>query len=225
MDAYPYFQNTMDNGIENNKNLFYDALGATQAAVGGKPVWVTETGFPGSGKTSNKAVPSVENAKTYWDQVGCSLFGKTNVWWYTMEDAAPATPNPSFGLIGSTLSSTPLYDLSCQNVDASSPPSTPSSPSGSGSGGSPISSGTAVPTVGAGSPGAGGAVPSSQASLEGSAGPTGGASPTGASGNGTVSGTGKPNPVPTTANNGGPVGRSGSLGAAFAAIMLAMLVL
>lgn len=112
-DAYPYFQGTMANDISKSKSLFDEALHATQAAVGGKPVWVTETGFPVSGKTVGQAVPSLQNAKAYWDDVGCSLFGKTNVWWYTFQDAAPATPNPSFGIIGSSLTSNPLFDLKC----------------------------------------------------------------------------------------------------------------
>jgi glucan endo-1,3-beta-D-glucosidase len=119
VDAYPYFQETQANAITNNKALFNDALGATQAAVGGKPVWVTETGFPVTGKTVGQAVPSLENAKTYWDEVGCPLFGNVNTWWYTMQDAAPDTPNPSFGLIGNKLTETPLYDLSCKNVGTS----------------------------------------------------------------------------------------------------------
>ncbi|OIW32436.1 glycoside hydrolase [Coniochaeta ligniaria NRRL 30616] len=119
VDAYPYFQSTMPNDISANKGLFNDAVGAVQAAVGGKPVWITETGFPVSGKTVGQAVPSLENAKTYWDEVGCPLFGKTNTWWYTMQDASPDTPNPSFGLIGQDLTTKPLFDLSCSNVDTS----------------------------------------------------------------------------------------------------------
>ncbi|KAK0621554.1 glycoside hydrolase superfamily [Bombardia bombarda] len=118
VDAYPYFQNTQANAIGNNKALFNDAFGATKAAVGGKPVWVTETGFPVSGKTVGEAVPSLENAKTYWDEVGCPLFGATNTWWYTFQDAAPDTPNPSFGVIGNALTSTPLFDLSCGKVES-----------------------------------------------------------------------------------------------------------
>ena len=43
-DAYPYFQNTMANGIDNGYSLFVDAYDQTVAAAGGKPVWVTETG-------------------------------------------------------------------------------------------------------------------------------------------------------------------------------------
>jgi glucan endo-1,3-beta-D-glucosidase len=119
VDAYPYFQNTMPNDISQNNGLFDDAVGAVQAAVGGKPVWITETGYPVSGKTVGQAVPSLANAKTYWDEVGCPMFGKTNVWWYTMQDASPDTPNPSFGLIGQDLTTKPLFDLSCNNVAAS----------------------------------------------------------------------------------------------------------
>lgn len=116
VDAYPYFQETQINTISNSKALFDAAFAATKAAVGGKPVWVTETGYPVSGKTVGLAVPGLENAKSYWDQVGCPMFGTVNVWWYTFQDAVPATPNPSFGLIGNSLTTSPLYDISCKNL-------------------------------------------------------------------------------------------------------------
>ncbi|KAH8820829.1 GPI-anchored cell wall beta-1,3-endoglucanase EglC [Xylogone sp. PMI_703] len=121
MDAYPYFQNTESNGIETGAQLLKDAYSATQGAVGGKPVWITETGWPVSGSTENLAVPNTQNAKTYWDQVGCDFaFGKINTWWFTLQDSAPVTPNPSFGVIGSTLTTTPLFDLSCSGSSSSS---------------------------------------------------------------------------------------------------------
>jgi glucan endo-1,3-beta-D-glucosidase len=41
------------------------------------------------------------------------MFGDINVWWYTLQDSSPTTPNPSFGVIGSELTKKPLYDLSC----------------------------------------------------------------------------------------------------------------
>ena len=120
MDAYPYFQNTMTNPIGDGYSLFDAAYEATIGAAGGKPVWVTETGWPVSGDTSGDAVPSLANAQTYWDQVGCGLlFGKTNTWWFTLQDAYPTTPNPSFGIVGTTLSDTPLYDLSCSGASTS----------------------------------------------------------------------------------------------------------
>ena len=127
MDAYPYFQNTMTNPIQDGYSLFFDAYDATVAAAAGKPVWVTETGWPVSGPTENDAVPSLQNAQTYWDQVGCGrLFGQINTWWYTLQDAFPTTPSPSFGVVGTTLSDTPLFDLSCSGVTTSSSTSIPS---------------------------------------------------------------------------------------------------
>jgi glucan endo-1,3-beta-D-glucosidase len=134
VDEYPYFQNTVSNSIDSAYDLFWEAYNATAAAGGGKPVWITETGWPISGKTENLGVPSLANAKTFWDEIGCaSAFGKVNTWWYVLQDAAPTTPVPSFGLLGSTTSDAtlgtqqPLYDLSCANV--SLPASLLSSPS------------------------------------------------------------------------------------------------
>lgn len=119
MDAYPYFQTTMANSIENGNATFFDAYDATLAAVGSKPVWITETGWPVSGPTENQAVASVANARTYWDQVGCAVFGKITTYWYTLQDSHPNTPSPSFGIVGSTLSNTPLYDLTCPSKSSS----------------------------------------------------------------------------------------------------------
>ena len=120
MDAYPYFQNTMTNPIQDGYSLFDAAYEATVSAAGNTPVWVTETGWPVSGDQSGDAVPSTANAQTYWDQVGCGLlFGKTNTWWFTLQDAYPTTPDPSFGIVGTTLSDTPIYDLSCAGASTS----------------------------------------------------------------------------------------------------------
>ncbi|KAL8685169.1 MAG: hypothetical protein Q9218_007933, partial [Villophora microphyllina] len=127
-DAYPYFQNTMPNSIENGASLFFDAYNATVAVAQGKPVWITETGWPVSGPTENQAVASVANAKTYWDQVGCRVFGQITTFWYTLQDSYPTTPSPSFGVVGTTLSTTPLYDLSCAASSTSSKTTSSTSP-------------------------------------------------------------------------------------------------
>jgi glucan endo-1,3-beta-D-glucosidase len=113
MDAYPYYQNTIDNSIGNANATFFSALDQTIAASTGKPVWITETGWPVSGPTDGQAVASIANAQTYWDAVGCSVLGKYNTWWYTLQDAPQPTTNPSFGVVGATLSTTPLYSLTC----------------------------------------------------------------------------------------------------------------
>jgi len=113
MDAYPYYQNTIDNSIGNANATFFSALDQTIAASTGKPVWITETGWPVSGPTDGQAVASIANAQTYWDEVGCSILGKYNTWWYTLQDAPQPATNPSFGVVGAPLSTTPLYSLTC----------------------------------------------------------------------------------------------------------------
>ena len=118
-DAYPYFQNQEANSIDVASTLFFDAYNATVLVSEGKPVWITETGFPVSGPTENQAVPSLDNARTYWNQVGCTVFGQISTWWYTLQDSVPDTPSPSFGIVGSNLS-VPLYDLSCGAAAVSS---------------------------------------------------------------------------------------------------------
>ncbi|KAL6808048.1 glycoside hydrolase [Trichoderma sp. SZMC 28013] len=131
MDTYPYYENTNANSISNAKSLYESALQKIQNAGPGKEVWVTETGWPVNGVSSGAAIASTANARSYWEQVGCPNFGKTNVWWYTLQDAAPDAPNPSFGLIGSQLTEQPLFDLSCKNVDTN--PGNPASSSAASS--------------------------------------------------------------------------------------------
>merc|ERR1711939_118018 len=50
MNTFPYFQVTEDNSIENAPTLFNAAFEITTAAAKGKPVIVTETGWPVAGK-------------------------------------------------------------------------------------------------------------------------------------------------------------------------------
>ncbi|KAL0936221.1 glucan 1,3-beta-glucosidase [Colletotrichum truncatum] len=128
MDAYPFFDDFAPNSISDSKDRWNDGLKRTLANAGNKPVWITETGWPASGKTVGKAIASPENAKIYWDEIGCPLFGKTNVWWYTFQDSSPTTPNPSFGVIGSSLTNKPLWDLSCNAANSTSSSSSPSDP-------------------------------------------------------------------------------------------------
>nr|QFF92540.1 glycoside hydrolase family 17 protein isoform 4 [Botrytis fabae] len=184
MDAYPYFQDTEANGVSEGKSLFNSALAATQSATG-KTVWVTETGWPVTGATAGDGVPSADNAKTYWDDVGCPNFGKINMYWYTLQDQnAASSVTPSFGIVGSTLSTTPLFDLSCSNTTSSSS-STASSKATSGiaavaTGGSVASAGSGLSPTGMGA---------GISAVSGAASPSGtgsaGGSPAGGSTNGT----------------------------------------
>ncbi|KAG9247015.1 glycoside hydrolase superfamily [Calycina marina] len=134
MNTFPYFQATEANGISNAQSLFQAALDVTTKAAGGKPVIITETGWPVEGKQSAAAVASTTNAKSYWDTVGCSLFGQTDVYWYTLVDANTDTATqPAFGIVGTTLSTKPLFDLTCPVVKSTSSSASHSATSGSGS--------------------------------------------------------------------------------------------
>ncbi|EXJ81444.1 murein transglycosylase [Capronia epimyces CBS 606.96] len=113
VDAYPYYETTKENSIANANATFWDDYEVTVAASQGKPVWITETGWPVSGATSNEAVASVDNAKTYYDDVACHAFANNiNTWWYILQDTGA---DPSFGLVGAGTPppTTPLYTLSC----------------------------------------------------------------------------------------------------------------
>lgn len=112
-DAYPYFQSTMPNSIDDANSLFWQAYDNTNSVSKGKPVWITETGWPISGKTFNLAKADVPSAQAYWNSVGCEILGNYNTFWYTLRDADPTTPNPSFGLVGPNFGK-PYYDLSCK---------------------------------------------------------------------------------------------------------------
>lgn len=86
VDAYPYFQTTQANGIENGEDLFFAAYDATVNVAQGKPVWITETGWPVSGPQAGVATASTENAQTYWRDVACRVLGTdTNLWWFTLD--------------------------------------------------------------------------------------------------------------------------------------------
>jgi len=138
VDEYPYYENGKGNDIKNSGRLFDRAFDAVAAASGGKAIWVTETGWPTTGPSWDQAVPSVQNAKYYWNEIGCrKLFGKVPTFWYNLRDSNP--DNEMKFAITNNLAKEPLFDLTCPTTfdtptGVSSP--TPSSTGGPGSGSS-----------------------------------------------------------------------------------------
>lgn len=132
VDEYPYYQTGDDNTIENSATLFKNAYDAVVGVAGGKTVWVTETGFPYTGKTWDKAVPSVANAKTYWDEVGCAqLFNKVPTFWYNFVEDNGA--NAQKFAISDNESSTPRFNLTCPATTSDDANSTSTSSTASSS--------------------------------------------------------------------------------------------
>ncbi|KAL2071811.1 hypothetical protein VTL71DRAFT_13046 [Oculimacula yallundae] len=185
MNTFPYFQTTEDNSIENAPTLFKAAYDTTTAAAKGKPVVVTETGWPVSGKDAEKGHPSKENARSYYEAVGCNtLFGKTDTYWYTLVDANTAVDSqPQFGIVGTTISTNSLFDLTCnpvKNVTSSSSSRTATASGSASASGSATATGTGSMTI---LPISTGATTASSPSGTGAAGGSG-------SGSGSGSGTG-----------------------------------
>lgn len=112
VNAFPFYESERDNQIKNAGSLLKSALDATEGVAGGKPVWITETGWAYSGPDFGAAKATVDNAKTYWKEVGCALFGKRNVFWYTLKDANPE--NKVKFAVSDNLNTKPRYDLSCE---------------------------------------------------------------------------------------------------------------
>ncbi|KAI1338587.1 glycoside hydrolase family 17 protein [Xylariaceae sp. FL0016] len=111
-NSFPYFENTKPNAIGQASDNFWSAVSSTESAAQGKAVWITETGWPNVGPQERDAVASIENAKTYWDTVGCALFGQRNTFWYTLVDANTAQTDISFALTPLD-SATPKFNLAC----------------------------------------------------------------------------------------------------------------
>ncbi|KAI1382349.1 glycoside hydrolase family 17 protein [Hypoxylon crocopeplum] len=111
-NSFPYFETTKPNAIEQAADNFWSAVQQTESVAGGKPVFVTETGWPSVGPQQRDAVATVENAKSYYSQIGCALFGQRTTFWYTLVDANTAQTDISFALTPID-SAVPKFDLAC----------------------------------------------------------------------------------------------------------------
>ncbi|KAI0176525.1 glycoside hydrolase family 17 protein [Hypoxylon sp. FL1284] len=115
-DGYPYWEQTKPNSIGDAHERFYDGFNKTVALAAGKPVYVTETGWPVVGDTVGSAVASKENARIYWQDIACSLISSgVNLWWYDLQESQWGDANPDFGIYpaGDLNTATANYDLSC----------------------------------------------------------------------------------------------------------------
>lgn len=110
---YPYYEDDKGNGFDNATNVFDYIYGIAQDAAdeAGVPLWIAETGYPVDGPTWGDAEASVENAAAYWQTIGCTLFGRANVWWYNLGDSNP--DNEASFAISEEFDTTPRFNLSC----------------------------------------------------------------------------------------------------------------
>lgn len=164
VDEYPFYESGKGNNIKNAGKLFDRAYEATIGAAGGKPVWVTETGWPVIGPSWDQAEASVQNAKYYWDEVGCrKLFNKTPTFWYNLRDSNP--DNKVKFAVSKNLSTKPAFDLTCpKHFDTDDQPKTSSgseTKTKSSSGNQSTGTGMTQPTGTSGGSGGSGSRPGS----------------------------------------------------------------
>ncbi|KAI1639505.1 GPI-anchored cell wall beta-1,3-endoglucanase EglC [Biscogniauxia mediterranea] len=115
-DGYPYWESANANSIGDAHERFWEGYNKTLALSKGKPVWVTETGWPVSGPTQNQAVASAENAQIYWQDIACSLVAQNiNTFWYTLQESQNGNAEVDFGLFpaGDLFQVEPYYSLAC----------------------------------------------------------------------------------------------------------------
>ncbi|KAF1964510.1 GPI-anchored cell wall beta-1,3-endoglucanase EglC [Bimuria novae-zelandiae CBS 107.79] len=118
MDAYPYYQTSEPggNGIGNANATFWKSYTATQAVAQGKPVWVTETGWPIIGDTLGQAVAGTDNAEVYWKETICGFTAKgINMYYFQLQSAQGQQVNPDWGIkpAGDVVQEPVRFDVSC----------------------------------------------------------------------------------------------------------------
>ncbi|RVX67816.1 hypothetical protein B0A52_07744 [Exophiala mesophila] len=142
LDEYPYYQTTDENEIGNAKTLFFEAYDKVGAVAGGKPIWITEAGWPVSGPTSNLATANIENAEIFWQEVACELERREiNTWWYILADSGAS---PSFGV---SENGKALYNLDCSQSASNTTSSSSATSAHSTSAASTASSGSSGSSV------------------------------------------------------------------------------
>jgi glucan endo-1,3-beta-D-glucosidase len=110
VDAFPYYENSKCNSIENAAALFDNDYNAALASAKGKPIWITQTGWPQGGPSWDQAVSNVSNAASYWANVGCrKLFGKVPTFWMSLRN----TGSLNFGITDANFTTTPSFNLTC----------------------------------------------------------------------------------------------------------------
>ncbi|KAH0029364.1 glycoside hydrolase, partial [Aureobasidium melanogenum] len=115
LNIFPYFNQDGATSVDAAADSFWKAYESMLPLSLGKPVWITETGWPtvDPSKTGG-AGPGIDNAARYWSKVACDLQARCiNSWWYILSDPAQM---PFFGVtnLRESSSGSALYNLDCR---------------------------------------------------------------------------------------------------------------
>jgi hypothetical protein len=118
--------------VNSSIQFFWDAYNKTKQAVN-KPVWLADAGWPFKGYAVNTNVATLDNARAYWDAVGCAFFGTVNTWWFSFRDVLGEWIEPmDTSIVGPSLSASSTnwnWNLTRPGLSSASIPSTSNSPS------------------------------------------------------------------------------------------------
>ncbi|ORY10474.1 glycoside hydrolase superfamily [Clohesyomyces aquaticus] len=138
MTAYPYWAKA---NIEHANESFFGSLKDVQDKAKDKEVWIAETGWPFTGPRLGDADASAENMQKYWTDVGCSLFGKYNTFWFELIRDADDPGSQDWGLVDVQTLQPRIKDLSCPGLESPQPQPT------YGGGNSSLASKTPAPST------------------------------------------------------------------------------
>ncbi len=122
MTAYPYWNNE---SISAANASFHGSLKDVEQRAGNRPVWIAEMGWPFSGPQRSTAIANAANMQQFWTQVGCSVFGKYNTFWFEL--LVDSTPDqPDWGLVDAKSRQPRIKDLKCGAQSVGSAPASSS---------------------------------------------------------------------------------------------------
>jgi len=111
MNGFPYWQGS---AIQDSLATFKTAIANTKSAIGSKPFFVGETGWPSAGANYGSAKPDLANVQTYWSQTACYLQKQKISWfWFSGYDEPQkaAGVEQNFGIAWS--GGTPKVKFTC----------------------------------------------------------------------------------------------------------------
>jgi glucan endo-1,3-beta-D-glucosidase len=114
LNIFPYFSHDQVTNVSAAADSFWKAYESMLPLSLGKPIWITETGWPTEDPTKTSGLePGIENAALYWTKVACELQARCiNFWWYILADPAQT---PFFGVtdLREDPQGSALYNLDC----------------------------------------------------------------------------------------------------------------
>ncbi|KAF2030699.1 glycoside hydrolase, partial [Setomelanomma holmii] len=122
MTAYPYWAKV---NIAEANDSFQSTLEGVKQRANNVPVWVAEMGWPFDGPAQGDATASYENLQRYWTEVGCSVVGQYNTFWFELIKDSESD-QPDWGMIDSATHQ-PRLNLACSGNSTSGSGPTPSS--------------------------------------------------------------------------------------------------